>query len=138
MIGGMTAETKEANSVYIDAKHVTKHTLWLVKSEAEKEEFATDGDGVVSIAKQMDCKNQDIVGENCVRNDTVELALTDEDKIKAWVEHYARLLSVEYQWPNNELSGVPSTAGPHRTYLQHWFTKHSVKNATRLLAHLAS
>ena len=67
----MMAEAKGAKSAYIDAKHVAKHAVWLAKSEAEKEEFTTvspDGDGVFHIAKQMDCRNQDIVGENCVRN----------------------------------------------------------------------
>ena len=40
-------------SAYIDAKCMAKHTIWLAKSEAEKEEFATvtpDGDGVFRIA----------------------------------------------------------------------------------------
>ena len=37
----------------------------------------------------MERRYQDIAGENCVRNDAGELALTDEDKMKAWVEHYA-------------------------------------------------
>ena len=40
----------------------------------------------------MDHTNQDVIGENCLRNDAGELALTDDDKMKAWVEHYARLL----------------------------------------------
>ena len=64
--------------------------ICLAKSKAEKEEFATvspNGDGVFRIAKQMDRRNQDIIGENCVHNDAGELVLTDEDKIKAWVEH---------------------------------------------------
>ena len=39
----------------------------------------------------MDHTNQDVIGENCLRNDAGELALTDDDKMKAWVEHYARL-----------------------------------------------
>ena len=45
----------------------------------------------------MDGRNQDIVGENSVGNNAGELALTDEDKAKACVEHYAtRLLNVEF------------------------------------------
>ena len=60
----------------------------------------------------MDRTNQDGGdGENCVHNDSGELALTDEDKMKAWVERYARLLNVEFEWPSNELPEVPSTAG---------------------------
>ena len=77
-----------------------KHAVWLSKSEAEKEGFATispDGDDVFRIAKQMDHRNQDIVGENCVHNDADKLALTGKDKMKAWVEHYARLLNDEFE-----------------------------------------
>ena len=33
--------------------------------------------------RQMDHTNQDAIGENCVRNDPGELALTDEDKMMA-------------------------------------------------------
>ena len=59
----------------------------------------------------MDRTNQDIVGENCVRNYAVELALTDEDK-KAWVEHCARLLNIEFEWPSDKLPKVSPTASP--------------------------
>ena len=48
----------------------------------------------------MDCTNQDVFGKNCVCNDAGELVLT-EDKMKAWVEHYARLLNVEFEWPSS-------------------------------------
>ena len=81
------------------------------KSEAEKEEFATvcpDGVGVFRVAKHMEYTNQDVIGENCVRNNAGELALIVKDKMKAWVEHFARLLNVEFEWPSNELPEVPS------------------------------
>ena len=56
----------------------------------------------------------DIVDENCVCKDAGELARTDEGNMKTWVEHYARLLNVEFEWPSNELPEVPPTAGtPH-------------------------
>ena len=43
------------------------------------------------------------MGEKPVRNDAGELSLSDEDKMKAWVEHYARLLNVEFEWPSDSL-----------------------------------
>ena len=70
---------------------------------------------IYRLAKQMDRTNQDVVGENCVRNDAGEIALSDDDKMKAWVEHYARLLNVEFEWPSDELPDVPPTAGPRPT-----------------------
>ena len=62
------------------------------------------------LPKQMDRTNQDIVGEYYVYNDAGEFVHTD--KMKARVEHYARQLNVKFEWPSNELPGVPPTAGP--------------------------
>ena len=42
----------------------------------------------------MDRRNQEIIGENCVCNNADGLALTDDDKMKTWVDHYAKLLNV--------------------------------------------
>ena len=39
--------------------------------------------------------------------------LNNEDKMKAWVGHYVRLLNVEFEWPSNELPEVLPTADPH-------------------------
>ena len=47
--GSMTVQAKMAKTAYIDAIHMAKHAVWLAKSEAETEEFATvslDGDSV--------------------------------------------------------------------------------------------
>ena len=89
---------------------MSKHAGWLAKCEAEQEELTTvspDGGGVFRITKQMDCENQEFVGEICVSNDSGEHGLTDEDKMKAYVERYAWLINVEFEWPSNELSELP-------------------------------
>ena len=128
--GGMTPAAKRAKTAYIDAKRVAKHSVCLAKSEVENESFSTvspDGDGVFCIAKQKHSRNQDIVGENCVHIDTGELALTDQDKMKAWVEHYARLLNVEFVWPSNKLPQVPPTAGPLPSVSAAQILKHSAQ-----------
>ena len=43
------------------------------------------------------------MGEKCVRNDAGELSLSDDDKMKAWVEHYSRLLNLDFEWPSDLL-----------------------------------
>ena len=71
---------------------LAKHAIWLAKSEAVKEEFATgspDSDGVIRIAKQKNHTNQHIVGENCVCNDAGDRALIDEDKMTVYVKFSA-------------------------------------------------
>ena len=97
---GKMAEAKEAVTAYKNAKHVATHVVGMGKFDAEKEEFATaspDDDGVSRLAKQMDRTNQDVIGKNCVHNDAGELALTNDAKMKAWI-------NVEFKWPSNELS----------------------------------
>ena len=102
-----------------------KISLWHGLSEFS---LTTAGDGVFRIAKQMDHRNQDIIGENCVHNDAGELALTDEEKMMAaWVEHYARPLSVKSVWPSNEPPGVPPTSALLPVCPRPRSTKHSAK-----------
>ena len=60
----------------------------------------------------MDISNQDIVGEKCVRNDAGELALSEDNKMKAWVEYYFKLLNVDFDWPRESLPYVAPTLGP--------------------------
>ena len=57
---------------------------------AEREKFsniAANDTGIFKLVKQMDNTNQDVVGEKCVRNDAGELSLSDEEKMKAWVDY---------------------------------------------------
>ena len=74
--------------------------------------IAPNKTGIFKLAKQMDKTNQDVVGKKCVRNDAGELSLSDEEKMKAWVEHYARLLNVELEWESDLLPEVASVEGP--------------------------
>ena len=63
---------RRPKTTYIEVKCVTKQAVWLAMSEAPQ--YPPDGD--FRIAKQMDCRKQDIVVKNCVCNDDGELALT--------------------------------------------------------------
>ena len=118
----MTAEGKGAKTAYIDTKHVAKHAVWLAKSEAEKEVFATifpDGDGVFHIAKQMDRTNQDVASENCVHNDAGQLVLTPAHSmhlmiLTCYIKH------CEWEMPNEicifRLNGVYSDQNTHHSW----------------------
>ena len=75
---------------YLTARRHAKNEVWLAKSGASEVAFkAVDpqGSNIFRIAKQMERENQDVVGETCVFNDAGELALTDEQKLSAWVQH---------------------------------------------------
>ena len=53
---------------------------------------------VFKIAKRMCAANCDVIGENCAKNDKDNLAVTDQEKLLAWQEHYERLLNEEFDW----------------------------------------
>ena len=111
----MTREAEDAKAAYNEAKCLAKRVVWQAKSVAEREKFsniAPNDTGIFKLAKQMDKTNQDVVGEKCVRNDAGELSLSDEEKMKAWVEHYARLLNVEFEWESDLLPEVAPVEGP--------------------------
>ena len=60
-------------------------------------------------------------------------------KIKAWAEHYAWLLSVEFEWPSNELPKVFLLPTPFSVCPRPWSAKYLARwNTTRLAAHLTS
>ena len=47
-----------------------------------------------------------------MKNDAVEMSLSDDSKQKAWLEHYQRLLNVEFDWDPNHLSDESPVEGP--------------------------
>ena len=59
---------------------------------------------IFKVAKQTIKTNQDVVGEQCVRDDMGKLAYTEDAKKKAWSSHYKRLLNIEFDWDQDSLS----------------------------------
>ena len=88
--GCMTMEAKWAKNAYIDVKRVAKCAVCLAKSEAKKEELS-------QYPLIM------MVFPYCKINRTVYLMMPvsfcslTKTKWKQWVEHYARLLNVEFE-----------------------------------------
>ena len=94
---------------------------------------------IFKLAKQMDRRNQDVVGEKCIRNDAGELSLSDKDKMKAWVEHYSRLLNVEFDWPSDmsylRLQWWKALPPPVTTDLVHKALKNKMWQSCRFFRH---
>ena len=57
-------------------------------------------------------ENVDVAGDKPVKNDAGELSMSDEAKQQAWLEHYERLLNVEFEWDPDHLSDEPPLEGP--------------------------
>ena len=47
-----------------------------------------------------------------MKNDAEEMSMSKDSKQKAWLEHYRRLLNVEFDWDPDYLSDEPPVEGP--------------------------
>ena len=67
---------------------------------------------VYRLDNQFRRENTDDVGDKPVKNDAGEMSMSKDSKQKAWVEHYQRLLNVEFDWDPDHLSYQPPVEGP--------------------------
>ena len=67
---------------------------------------------VYRLANQFRRENTDVVGDKPVKNDAGEMSMSEDSKQKAWLEHYQRLLNVEFDWDPDHLSYQPPMEGP--------------------------
>ena len=94
-----------AKAKYSEAKHFAEREVWLSKTKFAN--ISRYGRDISKLAEQSDRKNQEVVGEMSIQNDNGELALNDNEKMKAWIEHYDRLLNIEFNWPLALLEILP-------------------------------
>ena len=102
---------------YLRAKRLAKSAVYIAKRDAQTEQFGdinnnSDKNRIFQLAKKLKRENADIVGEKCVRNDEGLLALTIDEKLKAWQAHYDKLLNEEFPWNPDTLSDDPPVQGP--------------------------
>ena len=100
---------------YTLVKKIAKQTVLAAKKKAENEKFKNIENNYVTVfrlAKQMRKENKDIIGEKCIRDNSGKLAYSDDEKIKAWKQHYERLLNVEFPWSEDDLSVADPVLGP--------------------------
>ena len=64
------------------------------------------------IAKHIYANNRNVIGENCVKNDKGDLAVTNHENLLAWQEHYERLLNEEFDWNEESLASNDPTIEP--------------------------
>ena len=67
------------------------------------------------LANKMKRDNADILGNTPARNDAGELSMSEEAKQKAYLDHYERLLNIEFEWDPEHLSDEPPVEGPSIT-----------------------
>ena len=68
---------------------------------------------VYRLDNQFRRENADVVGDKPVKNDAGEMSMSEDSKQKAaWLEHYHRLLIVEFDWDPDHLSNESPVKGP--------------------------
>ena len=80
------------------------------------------------IAKKIDISNQDITGEQCIKNNYVLLVDRDEEKKIAWKSYHASLSNKEFAWGRNSLSQADTVV------MVPWLTnKDTVRGSTSMM-----
>ena len=85
------------------------------RQEADKEVYKNidpKSSAVYRLAYQFRKENSDAVGDKAVKIDAGEMSMSEDSKQKAWLEHYQRLLNVEFDWDPDHLSDEPPVEGP--------------------------
>ena len=85
------------------------------RQEADKkvyENIDPKSSEVYRLANQFRRENTDVVGDKPVKNDAGEMSMSKDSKQKAWLEHYQRLLNVEFDWDPDHLSYQSPVEGP--------------------------
>ena len=108
---------------YNSAKRSSNRAVYHAKNEAEKvalQKIDLRSADVYRLAKQMRLDNQDVMGENPVKNDEDLLSLDEDAKKEAWKE---RLLNVEFLWNPEDLSVESPVEGPSEPITLEMITK---------------
>ena len=106
---------KGTRASYNAAKRNARHTVHHARQEADKvyeNNIDPKSSEVYHLANQFRSENTDVIGDKPVKNNAGEMSMSKDSKQKAWLEHYQRLLNVEFDWDPDHLSYQPPVEGP--------------------------
>ena len=106
---------KGTRASYDAAKRNARHAVHHARQEADKkvyENIDLKSSEVYRLANQFRRENTDVVGDKPVKNDAGEMSMSEDSKQKAWLEHYQRLLNVEFDWDPDHPSYQSPVEGP--------------------------
>ena len=98
---------KGTRASYNAAKHIARHAVHHACQQADKKVYKNidpKSSEVYHLANQLRRENTDVIGDKLVKNDAGEMSMSQDSKQKAWLEHYQRLLKVEFDWNPDHLS----------------------------------
>ena len=105
---------KGTGTSYDAAKRIARHVVHHACQEAVKkvyENIDPKSLEVYRLANQFRRENTDVVGDKLVKNDAGEVSMRENSKQKAWLEHYQRLLNIDWDpdhRSNHQWKALPS------------------------------
>ena len=110
----MEGSGKGTRASYDTAKCIARHAVHYAHQAADKKVYQNidpKSSQVNCLANQFRRENADVVGDKPVKNDAGEMSMSEDSKYKAWLEHYQRLLNIEFDWDPDDLSDEPPVEG---------------------------
>ena len=107
---------KGTRASYDAAKRNARHAVHHACQEADKkvyENIDPKSSEVYCLANQFRRENCDVASDKPMKNDAGELSMSEDSKQKAWLEHYQRLLNIEFDWDPDHLSYQPAHPNHH-------------------------
>ena len=107
---------KGTRASYDAAKRNARHAVHHARQEADKKVFKNidpKSSEVYRLANQFRRENADVAGDKPVKNDAGEMSMSEDTKQKAWLEHYQRLLNIEFDWDLSTTSRRPAHPNHH-------------------------
>ena len=89
-----------------------QYTMLGKKPTRRSSRILTPSSEVYHLANQFRRENADVVGGKPMKNDAGEMSMSEDSKQKAWLEHYQRLLNIDFGWDPDHLSYQPLMEGP--------------------------
>ena len=106
---------KGTRASYDAAKRNARHAVHHARQEADKkvyENIDPKSSEVYRLANQFRRENTGVVGDKPVKNNAGEMSMSEDSKQKSWLEHYQRLLNIEFDWDPDHLSYQSPVEGP--------------------------
>ena len=98
-------------ALFLAAKLMAKQVVYGGKTRARRELLGSlsatnERDNVFNVEKRMKRDNRDVVGEQCVRDDSGRVVVGGAELREAWRAHHDRVSNVEFVWDRDSLDPV--------------------------------
>ena len=100
------SRNEEDRKKYCEAKKDAKRVVYMAMDQkareaVEKIDSCRDGRELFRIAKQRVEEKKDVDGVSCLKDESVAVKVSVDDRNKIWKEHMEKLMNVENEWSDS-------------------------------------